>query len=198
MGYVFNIYVVFITMRLAAISKGLTVGREMRSMVWNLRPSNIKKWEEWGKGWGWISLETEKEWSVRWKESKIEVKWRKPLKERRGSTVSNAAAKLSMSKTGSWWIWHPGATSDVDESMSGGAVGIKALWWRMQERLETGSINGQRDLVTQLCPTLVSPWTVACQAPLSMGFSRQEYWSGCHSLLQRNLPRVQEIPIISG
>ena len=27
-------------------------------------------------------------------------------------------------------------------------------------------------------------WTVAHQAPLSMGFSRQEYWSGCHSLLQ--------------
>ena len=24
----------------------------------------------------------------------------------------------------------------------------------------------------------VSPWTVACQDPLSMGFSRQEYWSG--------------------
>ena len=23
-----------------------------------------------------------------------------------------------------------------------------------------------------------TPWTVACQAPLSMGFSRQEYWSG--------------------
>ena len=22
------------------------------------------------------------------------------------------------------------------------------------------------------------PWTVACQAPLSMGFSTQEYWSG--------------------
>ena len=22
------------------------------------------------------------------------------------------------------------------------------------------------------------PWTVACQAPLSMGFSRREYWSG--------------------
>ena len=25
---------------------------------------------------------------------------------------------------------------------------------------------------------LVTPWTVAHQAPLSMGFSRQEYWSG--------------------
>ena len=26
--------------------------------------------------------------------------------------------------------------------------------------------------------SFVIPWTVACQAPLSMGFSRQEYWSG--------------------
>ena len=32
-------------------------------------------------------------------------------------------------------------------------------------------------LVTQLCPTLCDPWTVACQAPLSMGIL-QEYWSG--------------------
>ena len=24
----------------------------------------------------------------------------------------------------------------------------------------------------------VTLWTLACQAPLSMGFSRQEYWSG--------------------
>ena len=24
----------------------------------------------------------------------------------------------------------------------------------------------------------MTPWTVARQAPLSMGFSRQEYWSG--------------------
>ena len=24
----------------------------------------------------------------------------------------------------------------------------------------------------------LAPWTVVCQAPLSMGFSRQEYWSG--------------------
>ena len=27
-------------------------------------------------------------------------------------------------------------------------------------------------------PLFVTPWTVACQAPLSMGFSRQAYWSG--------------------
>ena len=29
-----------------------------------------------------------------------------------------------------------------------------------------------------------TPWTVACQAPLSMEFSRQEYCMACHSLLQ--------------
>ena len=28
------------------------------------------------------------------------------------------------------------------------------------------------------------PWTVACQAPLFTEFSKQEYWSGCHFLLQ--------------
>ena len=27
-------------------------------------------------------------------------------------------------------------------------------------------------------PLFVTLWTLACQAPLSMGFSRQEYWSG--------------------
>ena len=33
--------------------------------------------------------------------------------------------------------------------------------------------------VAQSCPTLVgTPWTAAHQAPPSMGFSRQEYWSG--------------------
>ena len=30
---------------------------------------------------------------------------------------------------------------------------------------------------TQSC-LFATPWTVARQAPLSMGFSRQEYWSG--------------------
>ena len=31
-------------------------------------------------------------------------------------------------------------------------------------------------LVTKLCPTLETLWTVAHQAPLSVGFSRQELW----------------------
>ena len=33
-------------------------------------------------------------------------------------------------------------------------------------------------LVAQSCLLFVTPWTVACQTPLYMEFSRQEYWSG--------------------
>ena len=33
-------------------------------------------------------------------------------------------------------------------------------------------------LVTKLYSTLATPWTAACQAPLSMGFPRQECWRG--------------------
>ena len=33
-------------------------------------------------------------------------------------------------------------------------------------------------LVAKSCPTLETPWTVTHQAPLCMGFFRQEYWSG--------------------
>ena len=38
--------------------------------------------------------------------------------------------------------------------------------------------SGGGGLVTQSCPTLATPWTEACQVPLSMGFSVQESWSG--------------------
>ena len=31
-------------------------------------------------------------------------------------------------------------------------------------------------LISQSCLTLATPWTVAHQAPLSMGFSKKEYW----------------------
>ena len=42
--------------------------------------------------------------------------------------------------------------------------------------------------VAQSCPTLATPWTLACQAPLSMGFSRQEYWGGLPCPSPGNLP----------
>ena len=56
----------------------------------------------------------------------------------------------------------------------------------------TCGVGGRKDkwflLIIQLYECLLScsvvsnslqaPWTVACQAPLSMRFSRQQYWSG--------------------
>ena len=36
--------------------------------------------------------------------------------------------------------------------------------------------------------TLATPWTVACQAPLSMELSRQEYWSVLPFSLPGDLP----------
>ena len=43
-------------------------------------------------------------------------------------------------------------------------------------------------LVTKLCLTLATPWTVAHQAPLSIGFSRQENWSELPFPLPGDLP----------
>ena len=50
---------------------------------------------------------------------------------------------------------------------------VQCLEFRKMKRSNIKN-NG---LVAKLCPTLATPWTVACQAPLSMGFSRQGYWS---------------------
>ena len=40
----------------------------------------------------------------------------------------------------------------------------------------------------------MTPWTVARQAPLSMGFSRQEYWSGLTFPLPGDLPDPETEP----
>ena len=52
-------------------------------------------------------------------------------------------------------------------------------WWEcklVQPPWETVCVLGAPSLPS--CPILCDLWTVACQAPLSIGLSRQEYWSG--------------------
>ena len=39
-------------------------------------------------------------------------------------------------------------------------------------------------------------WMVACQAPLSMGFFRQEYWSGLPFLSPGDLPNPGTEPVL--
>ena len=53
------------------------------------------------------------------------------------------------------------------------------LAWRIPWTEEPGGLQSMCICAKslQLCPTLIL-WTVPCQAVLSMGFSKQEYWSG--------------------
>ena len=61
------------------------------------------------------------------------------------------------------------------------AMPLKHTQWRLQEQstkcriLGLACVCAQSFSCVQLCAT---PWTVAYQSPLSMGFPRQEYWSG--------------------
>ena len=52
---------------------------------------------------------------------------------------------------------------------------LKAFPLRSRTRLGCSCMHAKS---LQLWPTLWDPWTVVYHAPLSMGFSRQEYWSG--------------------
>ena len=44
--------------------------------------------------------------------------------------------------------------------------------------LTVTGVGGGGGGVAKLCPTLATPWIIVCQASLTMGFSRQDYWSG--------------------
>ena len=53
----------------------------------------------------------------------------------------------------------------------------------------------------QSCPTLCNTWTVACQVPLSVGFRRQDYWSGVPFPTPEHLPDPEiepMFPVLAG
>ena len=47
--------------------------------------------------------------------------------------------------------------------------------------------------------SFANPWTITCQAPLSIEFSRQEYWSGLPFPAPRDLPdpRIEPVSPVS-
>ena len=63
-------------------------------------------------------------------------------------------------------------TAHIDYS-GGDRLGLKG---GEKSRTEIYKFEIPAGLVTKSCPTLATPWTVDCQAPLSLGFSRQEYY----------------------
>ena len=44
--------------------------------------------------------------------------------------------------------------------------------------LKMGEASESENVNCSVMSDSATPWTVACQAPLSMGFSRKKYWSG--------------------
>ena len=50
------------------------------------------------------------------------------------------------------------------------------------------NFNGDGGVISKASLTLVTPWTVAHQAPLCVGFSRQKYWSGLPVPFPGDLP----------
>ena len=58
------------------------------------------------------------------------------------------------------------------------------------QAIQKSGYSNQRKKVKSLSHVrlFATPWTIAYQAPLSMGFSRQEYWSGLPFLSPVDLP----------
>ena len=58
----------------------------------------------------------------------------------------------------------------------------KRSWWMLKAPCSCCC------LVAHHVQLFVTPWTIACQAPRSMGFPRQEYWSGFPFSSPKDLP----------
>ena len=63
------------------------------------------------------------------------------------------------------------------QGLNSGLLHCRQILYCLSQQVSPTSLYSMC-LVTQSCPTLATAQTVAWQAPLSMGFSRQEFWSG--------------------
>ena len=82
----------------------------------------------------------------------------------------------------SWWL-HGMATSgtpavDLSQQWDSDMKGVVGTPGRDQAQAQRKAPAVGIGLVAKSCPTLATPWTIACHDPLTMGLSRQEYWSG--------------------
>ena len=80
-------------------------------------------------------------------------------------------------------------------------IGNTVLTWRLYNHRRSEEVKS-----LSFVQLLVTPWTVAYKAPLSMEFSRQEYWSGLpfpspgdlpHPVIKPGSPALQADPLLS-
>ena len=69
-------------------------------------------------------------------------------------------------------------SSQEEASLPPGTLAPNSAHSRSSKKMFPGLTWNCCCLIAKPCPTLATPWTVARRAPLFMGFSRQEYWSG--------------------
>ena len=91
-------------------------------------------------------------------------------------TRSSAAAAAAKSFQSCPTLCNP-----IDGSPTGspipGILQARTLEWVGHFLLQCMKVKSESEVI-QSCPTLATPWTAAYQAPPSMGFSRQKYWTG--------------------
>ena len=106
-----------------------------------------------------------------------------------------------------WWLSGKKAARHAGElcSMLCGSLSGRGVWGRMDTCVyvaesphlsaETGTALLIGSVHVLSCVWLLAtPWTVAPQAPLSVGFSRQEYWSGLPCPPPGDLPNPEVEP----
>ena len=62
---------------------------------------------------------------------------------------------------------------------------------------QSGSAIHTHVCVLRHIQLFATPWTIACQAPLSLGFSRQGYWRGLPCSPLGDLPNLTSISSVS-
>ena len=121
------------------------------------------------------------DWKIPWTEENYNI-WPSPnifnklihvLKNTLIKTAAAAAAKSLQSC--------PTLCDPIDGSPPGslvpGILQARTLEWVAVSFSSAWKWNVKGKLLSRVRPS-VTPWTAAFQAPPSMGFSRQEYWSG--------------------
>ena len=67
-------------------------------------------------------------------------------------------------------------------------LGVLLLNFKYQNSISPRRQNAESAQLFSCVHFFATPWTVACQASLSMEFSRQEYWSRLPFLTSEDLP----------
>ena len=75
------------------------------------------------------------------------------------------------------FVEEDGVFGELGAAQSTWLLRLESSWLMEQATESFWSIRWYGGLGTKLCLTPATPWTVAHQAPLSMGFHGQEYWS---------------------